>query len=202
MSGFSVTVSPRQKSTVSGPVPLPGKARATLNGLACKNFEIHSNKLEKIPCANQDCNETFRKPQELVEHNVRHKEQGTALKKFPRPTAPQQLLPLPELVQDIPAWATLAPTVWIPRIPRERRKTLSTWVTPPSQRLLHYPDADRRSDANTRLEVAPVSSPEWDSLNLEYPLGVTNQIYTTAPPPSPEWDGLQLEYPPEVSRSD
>ncbi|KAJ7822401.1 hypothetical protein B0H14DRAFT_3470804 [Mycena olivaceomarginata] len=41
--------------------------------------------------------------------NVRHKEQGTALKKSPRPTAPQQLLPLPELVQDIPAWATLAP---------------------------------------------------------------------------------------------
>ncbi|KAJ6609659.1 hypothetical protein B0H10DRAFT_2225674 [Mycena sp. CBHHK59/15] len=49
------------------------------------------------------------------------------------------------------------------------------------------------------LEVAPASSPEWDSLNLEYPPGVTDQIYTTAPPPSPEWDGLQLEYPPEVS---
>ncbi|KAJ7707110.1 hypothetical protein B0H14DRAFT_2646913 [Mycena olivaceomarginata] len=55
------------------------------------------------------------------------------------------------------------------------------------------------SDANTGLEVAPASSPEWDSLNLEYPPGVTDHIYTTAPPPSPEWDGLQLEYPPEVS---
>ncbi|KAJ7849549.1 hypothetical protein B0H14DRAFT_2582477 [Mycena olivaceomarginata] len=75
--------------------------------------------LETIPCAYQDCNETFRKPRELVERNVRHKEQGTALKKSPRPTAPQQLLPLPELVQDIPAWATLAPTVRISRIPRE-----------------------------------------------------------------------------------
>ena len=57
----------------------------------------------------------------------------------------------------------------------------------------------RRSDANTRLEVAPASSPEWNSLNLEYPPGVTDQIYTTSPPPSPEWDGLQLEYPLEVS---
>lgn len=57
----------------------------------------------------------------------------------------------------------------------------------------------RRSDANTRLEVAPASSPEWNSLNLEYPPGVTDQIYTTALPPSPEWDGLQLEYPLEVS---
>jgi hypothetical protein len=38
----------------------------------------------------------------------------------------------------------------------------------------------QRSDANTRLEVAPASSPEWDSLNLEYPPGVTDQIYTTA----------------------
>ncbi|KAJ7936232.1 hypothetical protein B0H13DRAFT_1853601 [Mycena leptocephala] len=56
----------------------------------------------------------------------------------------------------------------------------------------------QRSDANTRLEVAVVPSPEWDSLNLEYPPGVTDQIYTTALPPFPEWDGLQLD-PPEVS---
>jgi hypothetical protein len=59
----------------------------------------------------------------------------------------------------------------------------------------------QRSDANTRLEVAATSSPEWDSLNLEYPPGVTDQIYTTALPPFPEWDGLQLEYPPELEVS-
>ncbi|KAJ7920399.1 hypothetical protein B0H13DRAFT_1867614 [Mycena leptocephala] len=57
----------------------------------------------------------------------------------------------------------------------------------------------QRSDANTRLEVAVAPSPEWDSLNLEYPPGVMDQIYTTAPPPFLEWDGLQLEYLPEVS---
>ncbi|KAJ7934646.1 hypothetical protein B0H13DRAFT_1854947 [Mycena leptocephala] len=57
----------------------------------------------------------------------------------------------------------------------------------------------QKSDANTHLEVAVAPSPEWDSLNLEYPPGVTDQIYTTTPPPFPEWDGLQLEYPPEVS---
>ncbi|KAJ7939342.1 hypothetical protein B0H13DRAFT_1850647 [Mycena leptocephala] len=57
----------------------------------------------------------------------------------------------------------------------------------------------QRSDANTRLEVAAASSLEWDSLNLKYPPGVMDQIYTTAPPPFPEWDGLQLEYPLEVS---
>ncbi|KAJ7875874.1 hypothetical protein B0H14DRAFT_3859347 [Mycena olivaceomarginata] len=56
-----------------------------------------------------------------------------------------------------------------------------------------------RSDANARLEVAPASSPEWDNLNLEYPPGVMDPLYTIALPPSPEWDGLQLEYPLEVS---
>ncbi|KAJ7883685.1 hypothetical protein B0H14DRAFT_2701438 [Mycena olivaceomarginata] len=84
--------------------------------------------LETIPCAYQDCNETFRNPKELMEHNVRHKKQGTALKMSWRPTASQQLLPLPELVQDIPAWAVLAPHVWVPHISKERRETLSTWV--------------------------------------------------------------------------
>ncbi|KAJ7717608.1 hypothetical protein B0H14DRAFT_3011785 [Mycena olivaceomarginata] len=84
--------------------------------------------LETIPCAYEDCNETFRKPWELVEHNVRHREQGTALKRSSRPTAGPQVLPLPELPQNIPAWATLAPAVWIPCIPRERREALTTWV--------------------------------------------------------------------------
>ncbi|KAJ7867389.1 hypothetical protein B0H14DRAFT_2731286 [Mycena olivaceomarginata] len=78
--------------------------------------------LETIPCAYQDCNETFRNPKELMEHNVRHKKQGTALKMSWRPTASQQLLPLPELVQDIPAWAGTSTSCM------ERRETLSTWV--------------------------------------------------------------------------
>ncbi|KAJ7699187.1 hypothetical protein B0H14DRAFT_2649204 [Mycena olivaceomarginata] len=60
-------------------------------------------------------------------------------------------------------------------------------VTPTSTNINVAPQSDCRSDANTRLEVAPASSPEWDSLNLEYPPGVTDQIYTTA------------EYPLEVS---
>ncbi|KAJ7893118.1 hypothetical protein B0H14DRAFT_3125893 [Mycena olivaceomarginata] len=74
-------------------------------------------------------------------------------------------------------------------------------VTPTSTNINVAPQSDCRSDANTRLEVAATSSPEWDSLNLEYPPGVTDQIYTTALPPFPEWDGLQLEYPPELEVS-
>jgi hypothetical protein len=123
--------------------------------------------LETIPCAyqglpvparmqfptsvdlNLDCNETFRNPKELMEHNVRHKKQGTALKMSWRPTASQQLLPLPELVQDIPAWAVLAPHVWVPHISKERRETLSTWVTPPSQHISHYLDADVNDPSGT-----------------------------------------------------
>ncbi|KAJ7801477.1 hypothetical protein B0H14DRAFT_2615225 [Mycena olivaceomarginata] len=59
--------------------------------------------------------------------------------------------------------------------------------------------AKRIAVGTINLNLAPASSLEWDSLNLEYPPGVTDRIYTTAPPPSPDWDGLQLEYPPEVS---
>jgi hypothetical protein len=88
-----------------------------------------------------DCTETFRWPRLLMENNVRHIEQRTALKPSTRPTVPQQLLPSPELGQNIPAWAVLAPAVRIPRIPKERRKTLRAWVTPPTQHLMHYLDA-------------------------------------------------------------
>ncbi|KAJ7882176.1 hypothetical protein B0H14DRAFT_3128855 [Mycena olivaceomarginata] len=58
---------------------------------------------------------------------------------------------------------------------------------------------ERIAVGTINLNLAPASSLEWDSLNLEYPPGVTDRIYTTAPPPSPDWDGPQLEYPPEVS---
>ncbi|KAJ7829646.1 hypothetical protein B0H14DRAFT_2593883 [Mycena olivaceomarginata] len=97
--------------------------------------------LETMRCAYQDCTETFRWPRLLMENNVRHIEQRTALKPSTRPTVPQQLLPSPELGQNIPAWAVLAPAVRIPRIPKERRKTLRAWVTPPTQHLMHYLDA-------------------------------------------------------------
>ncbi|KAJ7838972.1 hypothetical protein B0H13DRAFT_2367085 [Mycena leptocephala] len=39
----------------------------------------------------------------------------------------------------------------------------------------------RRSDANTHLEVAPASSLEWDSLNLEYPPGLEYPLEVSHP---------------------
>ncbi|KAJ7936651.1 hypothetical protein B0H13DRAFT_1853085 [Mycena leptocephala] len=76
----------------------------------------------------ENCEEIFPTPRKLVEHNLRHREQRTALKPSTRPSAPQQLLPPPELGQNFPTWALLDPAVQIPGIPKDRRKTLSAWV--------------------------------------------------------------------------
>ncbi|KAJ7838365.1 hypothetical protein B0H14DRAFT_2588587 [Mycena olivaceomarginata] len=89
---------------------------------------IDSYVLETIHCGYQDCEETLRTPRELVEHNLRHREQRTALKPSTRPSAPHQLLPPPELGQNFPTWALPGPAVQIPGIPKDRRKTLSAWV--------------------------------------------------------------------------
>ncbi|KAJ7838912.1 hypothetical protein B0H14DRAFT_2788192 [Mycena olivaceomarginata] len=89
---------------------------------------IDSHVLETIHCGYQDCEEILRTPRELVEHNLRHREQRTALKPSTRPSAPQQLLPPPELGQNFPTWALLGPDVQIRGIPKNRRKALSAWV--------------------------------------------------------------------------
>ncbi|KAJ7938617.1 hypothetical protein B0H13DRAFT_1941671 [Mycena leptocephala] len=89
---------------------------------------IDSHVLETIHCGYQDCEEILRTPRELVEHNLRHREQRTALKPSTRPSAPQQLQPPPELGQNFPTWALLGPAVQIRGIPKNRRKALSAWV--------------------------------------------------------------------------
>ncbi|KAJ7834646.1 hypothetical protein B0H14DRAFT_3461947 [Mycena olivaceomarginata] len=75
----------------------------------------------------QYCEEAFRTPREIVEHNLRHRGQRAALKPSTRPSAPQQLLPPPELGQNFPTWALPGPAVQILGIPKDRRKTLSAW---------------------------------------------------------------------------
>ncbi|KAJ7509318.1 hypothetical protein B0H11DRAFT_2270331 [Mycena galericulata] len=89
---------------------------------------IDSHLLETIHCGYQDCADIFRTPRELLDHNLRHRVQRTALKPSTRPSAPQQLLPPPELGQNFPTWALLGPAVQIPGISKDRRKTLSAWV--------------------------------------------------------------------------
>ncbi|KAJ7908549.1 hypothetical protein B0H13DRAFT_2496635 [Mycena leptocephala] len=87
---------------------------------------IDSHVLETIHCGYQECEEILQTPRELVEHNLRHREQRTALKPSTRPSAPQQLLP--ELGQNFPTWALLGPAVQIRGIPKNRQKALSTCV--------------------------------------------------------------------------
>ncbi|KAJ7868072.1 hypothetical protein B0H14DRAFT_324722 [Mycena olivaceomarginata] len=89
---------------------------------------IDSHVLETIHCGYQDCEETFRTPRELVEHNLRHREQRTALKPSSVRAHPISCYPPPELGQNFPTWALLGPDVQIRGIPKNRRKALSAWV--------------------------------------------------------------------------
>ncbi|KAJ7822400.1 hypothetical protein B0H14DRAFT_2828697 [Mycena olivaceomarginata] len=93
-----------------------------------KRLILHSEShiLETIHCAYQDCGQVFKTPCELVVHNLRHAHQRTALRPSTRPNAPHQLLPLPELAENIPAWAILAPAVRIPPISRARLMRLAS----------------------------------------------------------------------------
>ncbi|KAJ7432293.1 hypothetical protein B0H11DRAFT_2126972 [Mycena galericulata] len=146
----------------------------------CKRLAVHAEThvLETIHCAHQDCDEVFSTPRALVEHNLGHAEENSPLKASARPSPPQEPLPLPELAENVPAWALFAPGVRMPNIPKDRHMTLGPWVL----RNIYAPVNVRTRRYNAAM---PLSGVKAQQFHPDYEFLETSSMHYSCMPSRP-----------------